>query len=740
MATPWTYSGKVAAIGGAGGAVTLVDESTFAISDQAGDMVPGGAHGLFVRDTRILSRLELRIDGRALEPLAAVNDDPFSATFVSRGSPAAGRADSTLMIFRSRYVGQGMREDLQIRNFGPEPTVCVVEAFIDADFADLFAVKEGRARTDPDGEVTRTVDGDCLALSYRRGPLHRGVQLRFTATSTAGEDGSDGAAGSPPLPPRRPPTPALHLSEDHAAIEVVVPARGSWSACLEVVPVIESSLVLPRYRCGQPVERATPSERMARWRQRVPHVQTDHDGLRMVVTRSAEDLGALRIFDPDFPERTVVAAGAPWFMTVFGRDSLLTAWSALLVDPDLALGVLQTLARFQGKDVNPLHDEQPGRILHEMRFGDAASLSLGGGSIYYGSADATPLFVMLLGELRRWGLARELVDELLPNADRALAWIDDFGDADGDGYVEYQRATDRGLANQGWKDSWDGIRYADGRVADAPIALCEVQAYVYSAYLARAHFAFEAGDDAVYARYRKKAADLKAAFNRDFWLDDRGWFAVGLDADKKPIDSLTSNIGHCLWTGIVEEDKAQAVARHLLGPDLSSGWGVRTLATSMGGYNPVSYHCGSVWPHDTAIVAAGLARYGFEEGAQRLVMALFEAAMAQGGRLPELYSGLDRDELSVPVGYPTSCSPQAWSAASPLLCLRTLLRLDPWVPYGKTWLSPMVPPAIGRLRVEGIPLAGARVDVTVADGEVTVEGLPDGIELISQPRHPATAV
>ena len=721
VATPWTYSGKVAAVGGPGGAVTLVDESTFAISDPAGDMVPGGAHGLFVRDTRILSRLDLRLDGRPLESLGAVNDDPFSATFVSRGVPAAGRADSTLMVFRSRYVGQGMREDLVIRNFAAEPTVCLVEAFIDADFADLFAVKEGRVGTDPDGEVTREVDGNHLTLSYRRGPVHRGVQLRFTV--------ADGEAA-----------PALHLSEDHVSVEVVVPARGSWSACMEVIPVIESVLIPPRYRCGQPVERATPSERMAQWRHQVPHIQTDHDGLRMVVGRSAEDLGALRIFDPDFPERAVVAAGAPWFMTVFGRDSLLTAWSALLVDPDLALGVLQTLARFQGTDVDPLHDEQPGRILHEMRFGEAANLSLGGGSIYYGTADATPLFVMLLGELRRWWLAPALVDELLPNADRALAWIKDFGDADGDGYVEYHRATDRGLANQGWKDSWDGIRYADGRVAEAPIALCEVQAYVYSAYLARAHFAYEAGDQALYATYRQKAADLKAAFNRDFWLDDRQWFAVGLDADKRPIDSLTSNIGHCLWTGIVEEDKAQAVARHLLSPDMYSGWGVRTLATSMGGYNPVSYHCGSVWPHDTAIIAAGLARYGFEEGAQRLVLALFDAAVAQGGRLPELYSGLDRTELPLPVGYPTSCSPQAWSAASPLLCLRTLLRLDPWIPYGKTWLSPMVPEGIGHLRVEGIPLAGRRVDVTVEGDKVTVDGLPDGIELVREPRHPLTAV
>ena len=224
---------------------------------------------------------------------------------------------------------------------------------------------------------------------------------------------------------------------------------------------------------------------------------------------------------------------------------------------------------------------------------------------------------MLLGELRRWGVARELVDELLPNAERAIEWIEHFGDADGDGYVEYQRATDRGLANQGWKDSWDGIRYADGRVAEAPIALCEVQAYTYGAYLARAHFAYEVGDAATFERFRAKATELKAAFNRDFWLEEKGWFAIGLDADKRPIDSLTSNIGHCLWTGIVDEDKAAQVAAKLASPEMFTGWGVRTLASDSGGYNPISYHCGSVWPHDTAIVAAGLARYGFDDVAQR---------------------------------------------------------------------------------------------------------------------------
>ncbi len=749
MADPWNFDGPVAKLGASTDAVTLVDESTFAISTNAGDMSPRAPHGLFVRDTRILSRFEVLVNGATTEPLAAVTDNPFAATFVSRCLPTTGRADSTLMVFRCRYVGQGMREDLRIRNFGSEPALCTVEVLIGCDFADLFAVKEGRVGSPPtSGELSTTVnparavppagpesgepevtrpgsedplDGPTapavVTYSYRRGGVDRGVEIRFHEPT--------------------------QLSTDLATFEVIVPPRGQWSTCIEIGPVFDGSAIDPRYRCGEPVERATPSERLEKWRRQVPHVETSHPGLAEVVARSAEDLGALRIFDPDYPERVVVAAGAPWFMTVFGRDSLLTAWMALLVDPDLARGVLQTLARFQGKEVDPRHEEEPGRILHEMRFGDAASLSLGGGSIYYGTADATPLFVMLLGEMRRWGVAREMVDELLPNAARAIEWIEQFGDADGDGYVEYKRSTDRGLANQGWKDSWDGIRYGDGRVAEAPIALCEVQAYTYGAYLASAHFAFEVGDTATYDRFRAKATQLKAAFNRDFWLEDRGWFAVGLDADKRPIDSMTSNMGHCLWTGIVDEDKARRVAENLISPAMFSGWGLRTLSRDGGGYNPISYHCGSVWPHDTAIVAAGLARYGYDGAAQKLIFGLLDAAQAQGGRLPELFSGLDRKELTVPVGYPTSCSPQAWAAASPLLCLRTLLRLDPWVPYGKTWLSPNLPDEIGYLKVDGIPLAGSRVTIEVGSevpGGVSISGLPPEIELIREPRRPSTAI
>jgi glycogen debranching enzyme len=603
-----------------------------------------------------------------------------------------------------------MREDLLVRNFSEEPAYCAVTITYAADFADLFEVKE--ARVVAVAERPAVDEDHSLVFHHRHGSHTRAMRVALS----------------------RPPK----IDGAECRWEVIIPAKGDWSLCQQFSCSIDNEEIEPRWLCGQPIARAKPAERMAQWRRSVPVVDTDHEGLRAVVAKSAEDLGALRIFDPDYPERTVVAAGAPWFMTLFGRDSLITAWMALLVDPELALGTLQTLARFQGKEVNPHNEEEPGRILHEMRFGEASSLSLGGGTIYYGTADATPLFVMLLGELRRWGLAREAVDELLPHADRAIEWIEQHGDRDGDGYVEYQRTSDRGLRNQGWKDSADGVRFADGGLGEPPIALAEVQGYVYGAYLARAFFAAEQGDHVMSSRLRGKAAALKAAFNRDFWLEDRGWLAMGLDRDKKPLDALTSNMGHCLWTGILDADKADAVAKRLLSPDMFSGWGVRTLASSMTGYNPISYHCGSVWPHDNAIVAAGLMRYGHVRKAQRIIMAMLDAAVAQQGRLPELFSGLDRLELPIVVPYPTSCSPQAWSAASPLLMLRTLLRLDPWVPRGKVWLHPALPEQIGRLHVGRIPLAGARVSVTVEGDQVSVDGLPDDLELVDAPRHPLT--
>jgi glycogen debranching enzyme len=709
VSTGWTFAGEPASFGSAGGTVTLVEGSGFCVSGRTGDLAPDAAQGLFFRDTRQLSRWQLLVDDHVPEPLTVVTDNPFSAVFVSRARPRAGRADSTLLVMRHRYVGDGMREDLVLRNLAAEPAACTLTLNVDADFADLFEVKEGRV----EARGHHRVDAGATGLRFARQLLDdvRGVRVH-----------ADGWTAS------------VHQT---MSVDVVVPARGEWSSCLQVRPWLDGAEVPPRYACGQPVDRTLPSRRLQAWRHANPVVRTDNTGLARLLDRTEEDLGTLRIFDAEHPDRVAVAAGAPWFMTVFGRDSLLTAWMALLVDQSLALGTLRTLAQHQGTRVDLRSDQQPGRILHEMRFGMDTSRSLTGGGVYYGSVDATPLFVMLLGELHRWGLDPADLADLLPAADRALEWIEQYGDRDGDGFVEYQRATDQGLVNQGWKDSFDGITFASGRIADTPIALAEVQGYVYAAYLARAEIAQQNGDQAVARDWTGRAAKIKVAFNDTFWLPDRGYFALGLDRDKQPIDALGSNMGHCLWTGIVDDDKAGPVADQLLSPEMFSGWGVRTLATSMGAYNPMSYHNGSVWPHDNAIIAAGLMRYGYVSHAQRMADGLLEAAAAFSGRLPELFCGFDRVEFQAPIPYPTSCSPQAWAAASPLLLLRTLLRFHPDVSNGRLWMAPVLPPSLQGLELERVPLMNTRLTVSASDGVPQVTGLPDNISLINEPRPTA---
>jgi glycogen debranching enzyme len=392
------------------------------------------------------------------------------------------------------------------------------------------------------------------------------------------------------------------------------------------------------------------------------------------------------------------------------------------------------LARRQGTREDPRTEEQPGRILHEARAAADFPLTGGAGGVYYGTADATPLFVVLLGELHRWGaLGPADLDELLPPADRALAWVETYGDRDGDGFVEYARSSPTGLLQQGWKDSPDGITAADGSVPEGPIALCEVQAYVHAAYRARAELATATGDDATAVRCTERAERLRQRFAERFWLPDRGWYAVALDGRKRPVDALTSNAGHCLWAGIASPEHADALAGRLLSPGMLSGWGVRTLDTSMGAYDPLSYHNGSVWPHDSALVAAGLLRYGFAAGARRIAADLLDAAEALGGRLPELYGGFDRAEHPVPVPYPTSCSPQAWASAAPVTAVRVLLGLDPDLPRGVVRLAPGLPERYGQVRVEGLRLGGGRVALTAEGTAGSLEGLPDGVAVDTTP-------
>lgn len=702
-------------VGAAG--TTLVAGSNFCISADTGNIVPGAPMGLFVRDTRVLSEWLLEVDGDRVESLSVVVDEPFRAVFVTRSRPRSGQVESTLLLLREREVADGMVETLRLRNLSSEAAAVSLGLHVGSDFADLFDVKLGRAGAGRAGAVQVRAEGGVLELRQERGEGNPSVRV-LPDTDPGGDV-------------------RLRVLPGRIVWDVVVPPRQEWVGRLRVQAFPEDRGAGREAPAVESTARA--QARLAQWRRSAPRLTTPDAQLRHTLARSLEDLGALRIFDPSHPERAVVAAGAPWFMALFGRDSLLSSWMALPLDPGLALGTVQALAELQGRREDPFTEEQPGRILHERRYGRWLDSTGGDAGVYYGSVDATPLFVMLVGELRRWGVAAAAVDRLLPAVDRALRWITDYGDRDGDGFVEYRRATDRGIRNQGWKDSFDGVNFADGRLAEPPIALCEVQGYVYAAYLARAHFAREAGDEPTARQWIRRAEELKRAFNDAFWLPDREWFAVGLDRDKRPIDALASNMGHCLWTGIVDEDKAAAVAAHLTGPELFSGWGVRTLASSMGAYNPMAYHNGSVWPHDNALIVAGLMRYGFTAEATRVANAVLDAAPHFGGRLPELFCGFASDEFPRPVPYPTSCSPQAWAAAAPILLLRALLRFDPWVPFGEVRLAPALPEQFLPLRLEHVLLAGRRVDITVTHQAATVDGL-GGVEVVHAPRDTSTSL
>jgi glycogen debranching enzyme len=679
------------------GTVTLVEGSTFCLSDGAGDITPGGAHGLYFRDTRVISRLELRADGQRPGPLSARSAEAFTALFVSRLPPRAVLGDSTLLITRERLIGDGLRETITVHNTGRETTAVLLVLYADADFADLFAVKAGRAGP---GAAEASASGSELLLRDRADGT-RGVAVRATSDPVA-------------LP-------------GALTWRALVPARGRWTTEVTVQPALGDRRVRPQFRPGQRAEASGPGRKIRAWRTASTVITAEHRALAAVLARTEDDLGALLIRDAERGGRPFVAAGAPWYMTLFGRDSLLTAWMALPLEPALALGTLQTLAGLQGTRADPVTEEEPGRILHELRQGPEAGQVMGG-SRYYGTADATPLFVMLLGEAWRWGADPAAIRALMPAADAALAWIEHYGDRDGDGFVEYQRATDRGLVNQGWKDSFDSITDAGGRILQPPIALCEVQGYAYAAWLARAELASAFGQDEVASRCRTRAEALRDRFAESFYLPALGWYALALDGSKHPADALASNPAHCLWTGIATDEHAAALIARLAGPDMDSGYGLRTLSADMAAYNPMSYHNGSVWPHDTALAVAGLMRYahlgGAADLARRLAAGLLDAAAAFGGRLPELFCGFPRAQFSPPVPYPTSCSPQAWASAAPLLLLRALLGLHPDVPRRTVTLRPALPPDWGAITLRDLRLGDAVVDITATGGDVRIDGLP----------------
>jgi glycogen debranching enzyme len=691
--SPWNPADEPVALDAAGGDVTLVDGTTFCLSGRSGDFA-GGAHGLFIADLRALSVLRLGLEGATLQPLAATTEGSDGATFVLRTLAPTSPSEHRMMVVRRRRLLVGMDERIEVRNHGLVDQPVEIRLDVDTDFADLFAVKEGRRAAGDEREVA--IEDGRIVFSWQHDGRRRRVRLHFDGEPT--------------------------LSETQASWHTTVPARSSRT----VGVIVEVALGDRWLAAASRAQRGATDDDS--WVAAAPQLRTSHAGMAIAYERSIADLAALRLFDPVHGGPPVVAAGAPWFMTLFGRDSILASWMAMPVDPRLAYGVARALADMQGRVDDAETEEQPGRVLHEVRFVSSTTTSFRDGQLYYGTVDATPLFVMLVGELSRWGLPDELLHPLLDPVDRAMEWI--AARTDG-GYLAYQRTSRHGLANQGWKDSWDGIRYHDGRVATAPIALCEVQGYVHAAHLARAGLARRLGDDVRAEREEAAAAELKVRFNRDYWCPEHGWLAIGLDGDGRRIDALSSNMGHCLWTGIVDDGLADAVAAHLASGPMWSGWGLRTLASSEAGYDPTSYHCGSVWPHDTALAVAGLLRYGQDERAHRVVLGLLDAALVSRGRLPELFCGIDRDDVSTPIPYPTSCSPQAWAAASPLLLLRSMLGLAPDVPAGTLTAEARLPEELGELHLRGARLWRGTFDVRAEVEAIDVEVDGDALEVVA---------
>ena len=637
--------------------LTVLDGSTFCVCDERGD-VDGlaTASGFFASDTRFLSRSLLTLGGVRLDPLSHDHSAPHLASFVLRNPLAAGLQPNELVIERERFVGDCMEERIAVRNHSHRRVDVELALELAADFADIFVVK------DLEPGFGRPVD---VTLPPTRPPERAGNgTLVFSDASFAGRtvvhfsepfDESDGVARF-----------ALSL-EPGAGWRLVVGVQAELEG---VAPLAAASFARELDE-----ERRRAEKSMTDWQCSAPVLSGRWDDLVHTWNRSLADLASLRMSVPEVADGHLLAAGAPWFMTVFGRDTLISSLQTLLLGPELAAGTLRALAATQATTDDPERDAQPGKIIHELRRGKAA---LAWTDRYYGTVDATPLFLILLSEVWRWTDDRSLPLELEAAARRALAWIDGPADADRDGFVEYDRRSSHGIRNQTWKDSEDSMAFHDGSLALPPIAPMEVQGYVYDAKLRIAEIAREIWqDDALAEKLEHDAAELRRRFDETFWLEDRGFYALGLDREKRPVDSATSNLGHLLWSGIVPEPRRSAIADLLMENALWSGWGVRTMAVGEGAYNPLVYHDGTVWPHDNSLIAWGLVRSGRPHDAARILRAIVDAATYFDYRLPEVFAGFARSDTRFPVEYPTASSPQAWAAATPVLLLQVVLGLVP---------------------------------------------------------------
>jgi len=670
--------------------LTLIDGKTFSATNVGGDIYPPGSPdvGFFHDDTRFLSHLELRIGGHRTVVLSSATEKTFSAQIeLTTGNitlrDSFDLPENTIHIRREQLLASEIFFDrMTFENFNLTPVDFTVEVLFDADFVDVFQVR-GVARQKHGQYYQPMVRDQGIAFYYR---------------------GLDGVMREALI--KVAPTPT-EFQERSARWELRLEPLKRVELELSVTPFVEGRKSRAQVYEMDHQLRARRAN-YARWEASSTRIQTGNDVFDTLVQTAIGDFHALQIPDGD---QHIIAAGIPWFATIFGRDSIIAAYQSLSLNPQLAIDTLRVLARYQGKEYDDWRDEEPGKILHEYRQGEMTRSGEMPFGPYYGSVDATPLFLILLSETFNWTSDEQLVEELLPNAYAALEWIDKYGDLDDDGFVEYLRRSPKGLINQGWKDSWDANMHRDGSVAKPPIALCEVQGYVYDAKFRMSSLLRTFGDTKTAERVKREAAELARRFDRAFWIPTRGFYAMALDAEKKPLEVISSNPGQLLFTRIINRERARVVSNRLMRPDMFSGWGWRTMSQDERVFNPLSYHRGSVWPHDNSLIAHGMAVNDMREGALRVLTSLYQAATDfRDYRLPELFCGVQRREYDEPVHYPVSCSPQAWASGAMFLILSSVLGMHPSAPRKElNIVNPQLPDWLDHLFIRNLRVGRSRV-------------------------------
>jgi glycogen debranching enzyme len=670
----------------------LKDGSTFALFDRFGDIQPIGLHqdGIYYGDTRFLSHQELRINGvRPMFLNSTVRDDN-GLLIVELMNPDLNTGGEEfiqkglLHIFRAKLLwNNALQEHVRVVNYGLEQVTALLSIEMDADYIDIFEVR-GFQRQRRGAMLPPQLDAAQLLLGYRGlDQVVRKTRIKYQPT---------------------PDTLTAHRAEFRLALEPREEAHIYLTVGCEYDE--EGQQAREDYFSAY----TQVSEALGKRLHDRCRIVTSNAMFNSWLDRSTADLAMLTT---DLPEGPYPYAGLPWYSTTFGRDGIITAREVLWLDPSLARGVLKVLADTQADHQDPARDAEPGKILHEARLGELAALDEIPFRRYYGTVDATPLFIGLAGAYYERTGDLDFIRSIWGNIERALNWIDEYGDRDGDGFVEYARRTDAGLTHQGWKDSHDAVFHEDGRLAEAPIALCEVQGYVYEAKLQAALLAERLGKHALARELQDAAEQLKVRFNETFWCERIGTYAIALDADKAQCAVPSSNAGHTLWTGIAAPDYAERIADQLLSEDFYCGWGIRTIGCSAVRYNPMAYHNGSVWPHDNAIIADGMARYGYTEKAMSVFSALFEASLAvDQHRMPELFCGFSKRPDEGPTLYPVACSPQAWAAASVFYLLQACLGLSfaPDKPEIR-FRNPRLPPFLDSVEIRDLSIRGSTVDL-----------------------------